>query len=61
MRANTDVRTVCVFTPPVTNQEVHDDDGAYPLIVEAATAANGTSPRIVARISDSRYHTRVKL
>lgn len=39
VRAHTDVRTVCVFTPPVTGQETHDDDGAYPLIVEAPAAA----------------------
>lgn len=43
VRAHTDVRTVCVFTPPVTGQETHDDDGAYPLIVEAATAADTTA------------------
>jgi L-ectoine synthase len=23
---------VCTFNPPVTGQEVHDEDGAYPLI-----------------------------
>jgi L-ectoine synthase len=40
VRAHTDVRTVCVFTPPVTGQETHDDDGAYPLIVEAPAAAD---------------------
>jgi L-ectoine synthase len=26
------MRTVCVFTPPVTGREVHDEDGAYPLL-----------------------------
>jgi L-ectoine synthase len=30
----TDIRTVCVFNPPVTGREVHDKDGVYPLIVE---------------------------
>ncbi|HEX7322595.1 MAG TPA: ectoine synthase [Mycobacterium sp.] len=34
--AVTDLRMVCVFTPPVTGQEVHDETGAYPLIVEDA-------------------------
>lgn len=32
VRAQTDIRTVCVFYPPVTGQEVHDEEGVYPLI-----------------------------
>jgi L-ectoine synthase len=36
VRARTELRMVCVFNPPVTGREVHDDDGAYPLIVEKA-------------------------
>lgn len=35
VRATTDIRCVCVFNPPLTGQEVHDADGAYPLIEEA--------------------------
>jgi L-ectoine synthase len=35
VRATTDLRMVCVFTPPVTGREVHDETGAYPLITEA--------------------------
>ena len=33
LRANkgTHMRMVCVFNPPVTGQEVHDEDGAYVL------------------------------
>lgn len=31
LNATTDLRMVCVFNPPVTGQEVHDADGAYPL------------------------------
>jgi L-ectoine synthase len=31
VRAETDVRTVCAFNPPVTGREVHDETGAYPL------------------------------
>ena len=27
-----DLRTVCVFNPPCTGREVHDADGAYPLL-----------------------------
>ncbi|WP_026423023.1 ectoine synthase [Actinokineospora inagensis] len=28
------MRTVCVFNPPVTGREVHDENGVYPLITE---------------------------
>lgn len=34
VRADTDLRMVCVFDPPVTGQEVHDETGAYPLLTE---------------------------
>lgn len=27
-----DVRMMCVFTPALTGQEVHDEDGVYPLL-----------------------------
>lgn len=27
-----DIRCVCVFNPPVTGQEVHDEEGTYPLL-----------------------------
>lgn len=36
VRAHTDLRMVCVFTPPVTGREVHDETGAYPLLREEA-------------------------
>lgn len=29
-----DLRTVCVFNPPCTGREVHDEEGAYPLLTE---------------------------
>jgi L-ectoine synthase len=29
LKANTEMRMVCVFNPPVTGSEVHDKDGAY--------------------------------
>lgn len=32
LRAKTDLRMICVFTPPLTGQEVHDGDGVYPLL-----------------------------
>lgn len=31
LRPRTEMRTVCVFNPPVTGQEVHDEHGRYPL------------------------------
>jgi L-ectoine synthase len=31
VRADTDLRMVCVFDPPCTGREVHDADGTYPL------------------------------
>jgi L-ectoine synthase len=36
LRAKTSMRLVCVFNPPLTGREVHDEDGAYPLVEEAA-------------------------
>lgn len=30
--AVSDLRMVCVFSPPCTGQETHDEDGAYPLL-----------------------------
>ncbi len=30
LRARTQLRLVCVFNPPVTGEEVHDETGAYP-------------------------------
>ena len=30
LRARTRLRLVCVFNPPVTGREVHDESGAYP-------------------------------
>jgi L-ectoine synthase len=36
VRAHTDLRTVCVFNPPCTGREVHDENGVYPLITEEA-------------------------
>lgn len=32
----TEMRTVCVFNPPVTGREVHDENGVYPLVLEDA-------------------------
>jgi L-ectoine synthase len=37
LRAKTELRMVCVFNPPVTGQEVHGEDGAYPPPPEASS------------------------
>jgi len=34
LRAHTTLRTMCVFNPPLTGRETHDDEGAYPLLTE---------------------------
>jgi L-ectoine synthase len=44
LRAATEMRMVCVFNPPCTGREVHDGDGAYPLLSDepAPTAGAGS-------------------
>ena len=37
VRAFTDLRMACVFNPPVTGREVHDENGVYPLLTEETT------------------------
>ncbi len=32
LRAKTDLRMMCVFSPALTGKEVHDEEGAYPLL-----------------------------
>ncbi|MEU6274828.1 ectoine synthase [Streptomyces populi] len=34
LRPRTDFRCVCVFNPPVTGREDHDENGVYPLLTE---------------------------
>lgn len=41
LRPKTEMRTVCVFNPPVTGREVHDEDGVYPLLTEPETTPAG--------------------
>jgi L-ectoine synthase len=33
-----DLHLVCVFNPPITGREVHDESGAYPLVTPTETA-----------------------
>jgi L-ectoine synthase len=35
LRAETELRMVCVFNPPLAGPEVHDATGAYPVIPDA--------------------------
>lgn len=46
LRATTRMRMVCVFNPPCTGRETHDETGAYPLLTEPVTAeeGNGATP-----------------
>lgn len=32
LRARSQLRVICVFNPPLTGREVHDQDGTYPLL-----------------------------
>ena len=34
LRVVEDFRCVCVFNPPVTGREVHDENGVYPLLTD---------------------------
>ncbi|RJX37668.1 ectoine synthase [Paenibacillus pinisoli] len=38
LRARSQLRMVCVFNPPLTGAEVHDQDGVYPLMNENGEA-----------------------
>lgn len=39
VRPETDILTACVFNPPVTGQEVHDESGAYPADIDVPLKA----------------------
>lgn len=42
LSATTDLRMMCVFNPPLTGQEVHDEHHSYPLLVdEEETTSDG--------------------
>jgi len=43
VRPETEMLTACVFNPPVTGQEVHDETGAYPADTEADVADKVTA------------------
>ncbi|MPZ97961.1 MAG: L-ectoine synthase [Dehalococcoidia bacterium] len=55
LRARTDMRMICVFTPPLTGRETHDEEGVYPLITddpEAFEAETGISVKATAASAD---------
>jgi L-ectoine synthase len=39
--AESDLRMVCVFNPPCTGGEVHDEHGAYPLLADPVEPRDG--------------------
>ncbi|WP_166982970.1 ectoine synthase [Paramicrobacterium fandaimingii] len=39
VRPRTEIKCVCVFNPPVTGREVHDENGVYPLVLEEPAGA----------------------
>lgn len=43
VRPATDIQCACVFNPPVTGQEVHDENGAYPAAADMAREAELTN------------------
>lgn len=34
VHAKSELRMVCVFNPPITGREVHDENGVYPIVTE---------------------------
>lgn len=38
VRAETELRMACVFNPPVTGRETHDESGVYPLVTEEGSS-----------------------
>lgn len=44
VRARTNLRTVCVFNPPVTGREVHDENGVYPLLTDESETPDDSDP-----------------
>ena len=58
MRPKTDFRCVCVFNPPVTGREDHDENGVYPA-ARPRRAEAMTAPMHVTDLYPSRGATEV--
>lgn len=43
LRARTELRLLCVFNPPLSGRETHDEEGVYPLEADAAAEMSGTN------------------
>lgn len=43
LTAETDLRMMCIFNPALTGQEVHDDEGVYPLLEASGEPARKRS------------------
>lgn len=41
LRARSNLKMVCVFNPPCTGRETHDEDGAYPLLQDDPVVSAG--------------------
>jgi len=39
LRATTDLRLICIFTPALVGPELHDEEGSFPLLVDAPVAS----------------------
>jgi len=48
LRATSRLRLVCVFNPPCTGRETHDETGAYPLLTEEGEAPGTEHPEVPA-------------
>lgn len=44
LRAKTDLRMMCVFSPALTGKEVHDEEGVYPLLPDQPDNGSGPQP-----------------
>jgi L-ectoine synthase len=43
LKAESQMRMVCVFNPPIIGKEVHDENGVYPLMAEERARVTGQS------------------
>jgi ectoine hydroxylase len=61
LRSKTDLRVVCVFNPPCSGTEVHDENGVYPLgEPDAYPSRLESEPRILERIDPVVYDKTIR-
>jgi len=56
LRASKDLRLMCVFSPPLTGREVHDEEGTYPLLEPARPRALRRRNVFVIGLNDFNLH-----